>query len=53
MNLNLLAQKVAEKEGKKRQINIAQIKEVMKILLTELAGMDEAEALKVIRRHRK
>lgn len=30
LNLNLLAQEVAAMEGKKKQVNIAQIKEIIK-----------------------
>ena len=32
VNLNKLAKKVAKREGKKKQVNIYQIKEIMKIL---------------------
>lgn len=39
VNLNEFAQKIAEREGKKSQVNIAQIKEILKIILSELAKL--------------
>jgi hypothetical protein len=36
VNLNTLARTVAKREGKKKQVSIAQIKEIMKILFQEL-----------------
>jgi hypothetical protein len=53
MNLNDLAKKVTLKEGKKESLSIAQVKEVMSILLGELAAVPEAEAIKTIRAYRK
>lgn len=41
INLNELAEKVAAREGKKHQVNIAQIKEIQKIVLQELGKMAE------------
>ena len=40
------------KEGGKHQISIAQIKEVMKLIFTELAEMDVIDALKIIRKYK-
>lgn len=39
VNLNEFAQKIAEQEGKKSQVNIAQIKEILRIVLVELAKL--------------
>ena len=53
LNLNEFARQITLKEGRKKQISIAQVKEVMRILLTELAKMEPVEAIKVIMRYRK
>jgi hypothetical protein len=52
MNLNTLAQTITRKEGGKVKLSIAQVKESMRLTLSELAAMPEEEALKVIRRYR-
>ena len=52
MNLNELAKKITLKEGKKVSLSIAQVKEVMKITLTELASMRQEEAEKIIARYK-
>ena len=52
MNLNNLAKKITLKEGKKKSLSIAQVKEVMKILLTELATMDSNEVQNILNRYR-
>jgi hypothetical protein len=52
MNLNELAREVTLKEGGKKQISIAQVKEVMKILLIELAKLEFGELRKILRRYR-
>ena len=52
MNLNEFAKKITLKEGKKKSVSIAQVKEIIRIIFTELAGMDEAEALAAVRRYR-
>jgi len=53
VNLNDLAKKVTLKEGKKKSISIAQIKEVMKLLFIELSKYSEDEQLKTIARYEK
>lgn len=35
MNLNVIAQDITEREGLKKNISIAQVKEVLKILFTQ------------------
>jgi hypothetical protein len=50
MNLNSLAVKIAGREGGKEQVNIAQIKEILKIVLSELSKMDLMELAKTLAR---
>lgn len=40
MNLNDLAKQITEKEGLKKSMTIAQVKEVLRITLSILADMD-------------
>jgi hypothetical protein len=51
MNLNHLAKKIAEIEGGRVNLPIGQIKEVMRILLTELASMEEKDLQAILRRY--
>lgn len=51
MNMNEFARKVALLEGKKRQVNIAQIKEILRIVLIELAKRPDDEILKIVKRY--
>ena len=53
MNLNHMAKKVAKLEGKKREVNIAQIKEVMKHTLNLLAKAKPEEVRLMLKRRRK
>jgi hypothetical protein len=53
MNLNNLARTITRKEGGKVCLGIGQVKEVMRITLTELAALSDDEALKVVRRYGK
>ena len=53
LNLNDLAKEITLQEGGKVKLSIAQVKEVMKILLTELANMTTGEVEDVLRRYRK
>jgi hypothetical protein len=53
LNLNDLAKEITLQEGGKVNLSIAQVKEVMKILLTELANMTTGEVEDVLRRYRK
>lgn len=50
INQNNLAKAVALTEGKKVQVNIAQIKEVMKIVLYELGMYTNAEIIALVDR---
>ena len=51
MNLNRIAQVIAAEEAGKKEISIAQIKEVMRIFLEILAGEDCVEVLKLLKRY--
>ena len=53
INLNAMANRVALGEGGRTEVNIAQIKEVMKIFLEELARYNDEEILEVVKRHKK
>jgi hypothetical protein len=52
LNANTLARQVADREGGKVNLPIAQIKEVMRLLLEELARVPASVALELIERHR-
>jgi len=52
INQNELARKIAAAEGGKRNLNIGDIKEVLKISLNLLAKENETEVLKLLQRHR-
>ncbi len=51
MNLNYLARRITLAETGKQEISIAQVKEVMKLLFTELAQADVIDVLQTIRRY--
>jgi NAD-dependent DNA ligase len=53
INLNEIATRATLKEGKKESISIAQMKEAMKCILTELAGEEIPDVIRVIKRYRK
>ena len=48
MNLNELAQKITAKEGKKEQVNIAQIKEILHVLGEVLGEIKWRDCLKIL-----
>ena len=52
MNLNKLAKTVAEKEGKKKEVSIAQIKEILRIILIELAKYPYKEVISLLSRYK-
>ncbi|RLG17287.1 hypothetical protein DRN75_03835 [Nanoarchaeota archaeon] len=45
INLNKFAKRIAKREGLKKQVNIAQIKEILRIILEELAMEDILKVL--------
>ena len=53
INMNEMAVKVALKESGKVEVNIAQIKEVLKVFLLELAECSDEQVLELINRYRK
>jgi len=53
MNLNKMARVITLKESKKREVNIAQIKEILKITLIELGTFPNDEIIRTIERYRK
>lgn len=50
INLHDLAVKITLIEGKKISISVAQVKEILKIILIELALMEEGEVLETLRK---
>lgn len=50
INLNSLASKVVRLEGKKINLSIAQVKEVLKIVLDDLAMVKPSEVLRLLER---
>jgi hypothetical protein len=52
INLNAMANRVAMGEGGRTEVNIAQIKEVMRVFLEELTRYNDEEILEVVKRHK-
>lgn len=53
VNQNTLARRIALEEGKKRQVSIAQVKEVLRIAIIRLANdYTEADVLRLLARYR-
>lgn len=52
MNLNNLARDITLKEGMKKSVSIAQVKEIMKITFKELAKKGEREIINTILRYK-
>lgn len=52
MNLNTFAKEVTLSEGKKKQISIAQVKEVMKLVFQRLNKESDKTILTTIRRYK-
>jgi hypothetical protein len=53
VNLNNFAKEITIKEGLKKSVSIAQVKEIVKLVLTELARMTESELTTVLNKYRK
>jgi hypothetical protein len=53
INLNDMAKTIAEKEGGSRQVDITQIKQIMKIFLEELAKLEDADLIALVERYYK
>jgi hypothetical protein len=52
VNLNNFAREITLQEGMKKSLSIAQVKEVLRLILSEFSKMDEAEVIKVINRYK-
>ena len=50
INLNKVAEAVVSEEGKKQSVNIAQVKEVLKIALNVLRSYKPSEVLELLER---
>ena len=53
INLNKMAKRITLAEGGKKSVNIAQVKEVMKLLFQNLAKERFEDVIKVLLRYRK
>lgn len=53
MNLNKLAKRIALREGKKKQVNIAQIKEIMRLTFEELNKFSSDEVKKILDKYKR
>jgi hypothetical protein len=53
VNLNTLAEKVTKAEGKTKNLSIAQVKEVMKLVFTEMSELTLLEAVSLIKKYSK
>lgn len=52
MNLNEFATTIAQQEGLKQQVNIAQIKEITRIILKNLARQTPEQVQKTLQKYR-
>jgi len=52
MNLNDVAREITLLEGRKKSLSIAQVKEVIRLVLRKLVGLSAAEVEKLLERHR-
>ncbi len=52
IDMNAMANRVAVGEGGRVEVNIAQIKEVLKVFLEELSKYEDEEILEVVKRHK-
>ena len=52
MNMNKLAKKITLMEGLKKNISIAQVKEVMKLLFQELSKKKDEEIAKLLKKYK-
>lgn len=53
INMNEIIKRATLNEGKKVSLSIAQMKEAAKCILTELAGEEIIDVIKVVKRYRK
>jgi len=50
MDMNEFAKRITLKEGKKKSLSIAQVKEVIRLVMEELAKEDNADIVRIVRR---
>jgi hypothetical protein len=53
MNLNELAKDITLKEGLKKSTNIAQVKEIIKLILYRLSRTDQTDLLNTLARYKR
>ena len=53
INLNELARKITLKEGGKKSLTIADVKEVMRLVLHEVANLKPAEVVDILEYYKK
>lgn len=53
VNLNEMAKVITLEEGKKREVSIAQVKEIMKITFQELSKLSDDEVFKILDKYSK
>lgn len=53
MNLNEFAKEITLEEGKKVNLPIGQVKEVMQLVFKKLAGMNLIEVLEILKKYRR
>ena len=51
INEQWLAEEIAKAEGKKESVNIAQIKEILRITLEQLAALEPEEVIELLAKH--
>jgi len=52
MNLNDLAKQITLEESGKREVSIAQVKEIMKIIFEKLTELEPLELFKLLERYK-
>jgi hypothetical protein len=52
INMNDFAREIAEEEGGLEEVNIAQIKEIIKLTLEKVSRLGTARALELLERYR-
>lgn len=52
MNLNEFAKEITLQEGKKRQVSIGQVKEIMRLVFMKLAREPDMEVIRLVKRYK-
>jgi hypothetical protein len=53
MNLNDMARRITLEEGKKKNLTIGDVKEVMRLTFIDLGTFEDKEVIKTLNRYRK